>query len=147
MGSPEAIEKLYGEIESLKTQTASLKKQQRDLSLLIESNELQGIQDKINRINDRLTRMSQVMSQYKEVCLGLERMIVNDRIISETLSLVSIIDEQFPGNSALRTQLLTDSSAVRREIESCPTPNQLSLKFHDQWEKKLLDLGAKLIQF
>lgn len=147
MDSSEDTKKLYAEIESLKTQTASLRKQQRDVSLLIESCDLRGVQDKINRINDRIARMSQILSQYKDLFLGLERMIVNDRIISETQSLISIIDEQFPGNSALRTQLLNDSSSVRQEIDSSPAPNQLSLKFHEQWEKKLLDLGAKLIQF
>jgi len=147
MESPGSIEKIFAEIEYIKTQAASLKKQQKDLLLLIESNGLQGIQDTITRINDRINRMSQVMSQYKEVLLGLERMIVHDRITFETLSLVSIIDEQFPGNKPLRNQLLTDSSAVRKEIESSSEPNQLSLKFHNQWEKKLSDLGAELIQF
>jgi len=147
MESPGSIEKIFAEIEYIKTQAASLKKQQKDLLLLIESNGLQGIQDTITRINDRINRMSQVMSQYKEVLLGLERMIVHDRITFETLSLVSIIDEQFPGNKPLRNQLLTDSSAVRKEIESSSEPNQLSLKFHNQWEKKLSDMGAKLIQF
>jgi hypothetical protein len=147
MTSPGSIEKIYADIESLKTQNASLKKQQRDLSLLIESSGLQGIQDQITRINDRLNRMYQVISQYKEVCLGLERMIVYDRITFETLSLVSIIDDQFPANNALRNQLLTESSAVRKEVESSSAPSQLSTKFHNQWEKKLSDLGAKLIHF
>lgn len=147
MAAPDSIEKIFAEIESLKTQSASLKKQQRDLSTLIETCDLQSVNDKINRINDRITRMSQVMSQYKEVFISLERMIVYDRITSETMALVSIIDDQFRGNKELRNQLLTESSAVRKEIESSTTPNQLSLKFHEQWEKKLQDLGAKFIQF
>ncbi len=147
MESPGSIEKIFADIENLKTQNASLKKQQKDLSLLMESSGLQGVQDQITRINDRINRMSQVMSQYKDVLLGLERMIVYNRVTSETLSLVSIIDEQFPGNNALRNQLLADSSAVRNEIESSAAPSQLSLKFHNQWEKKLSDLGAKFIQF
>lgn len=147
MAAPESVEKIYAEIESLKTQTASLKKQQRDLSSLIEACDLQGVQDKINRINDRIARLSQVMSQFKDVFTSLERMIVYDRLTSETLALVSIIDAQFPRNKALRDQLLEESSAVRKEIESSPSPNQLSLKFHEQWEKKLTELGAKFIQF
>ena len=147
MESPGSLQKIFADIENLKTQNASLKKQQKDLSSLIESSGLQGVQDQITRINDRINRMSQVMTQYKEVLLALERMIVYNRITFETLSLVSIIDEQFPGNNALRNQLLTDSSAVRKEIESSSAPNQLSLEFHNQWEKKLSDLGAKLIQF
>ena len=132
MESPGSLEKIFADIENLKAQNASLKKQQKDLSLLVESSGLQGVQDQITRINDRINRMSQVMTQYKEVLLALERMIVYNRITFETLSLVSIIDEQFPGNNALRNQLLTDSSAVRKEIESSSAPNQLSLEFHNQ---------------
>jgi len=89
-----------------------------------------------------------VAKQNAQTLLELQRLVASQKVNSDVDTLVSIIDNQFRNKSTtMRTQVVTEASAVKAQIQTSNKPIVLAVGFYQKWEKTFHDLGADVISY
>jgi hypothetical protein len=77
----------------------------------------------------------------------LQQHISGMKINSDSHSIEDIINAQFPNKHTLKTQMLTDATRAKSQIEVSSEPWVIVKEFHDKWENELEHLGADFINY
>ena len=109
------------------------------------------IDDKIELIKRELQKFKiahdAVANQHAQKLLELQRIVSGFKVNSDVDTFTSIIDNQFPNKSSMRTQILTEAAAIKPQILTSNKPIDLAIGYHKKWEKALRNLGADFISY
>lgn len=88
-----------------------------------------------------------IANQHAQTLLELQRIVAGAKVNTDVRSFTSVIDDQFPNKSAMRTQVFTEAVAIKSQIHTSDKPIVLAAEFYKKWEKTFRDLGADFISY
>jgi hypothetical protein len=109
------------------------------------------VDDKIKLIKRELQQLKvahdAVGNQNAQAILKLQRIVSGLKVNSDVDTFASIIDTQFSNKQTMRTQVVTEASAIKAQIQTSNEPIDVAVKFYLKWEKTFRDLGADVISY
>jgi hypothetical protein len=117
-----------------------IRRQLKKLTERAQSLEDMDFQDQLNRLNERIIEISDAVLESQQATANLQVSFCRELYHG-------ILITQFRERKDLKTQLVIDAAAAKKEIESSKTPLITSYIFANQWLNTLLKLGAKGVRY
>lgn len=103
--------------------------------------------ERFEAIEVDIVSIKESIKQLSKMSLENQQALANLQISFDSELYKSILQRQFPAKKHLVTQLFTNASAARKEVESSKTPLITSYKFSNKWREYLLKLGAEVVEY
>lgn len=109
------------------------------------------VDDKIKPIKRELKQLKAahdaVAKQNGQAILALQQLASGIKVNSDVDTFTSIIDTQFRSKTSMRTQIITEASVIKSQIQTSNEPIGLAVQFYQKWAKTFRDLGADIISY
>jgi len=145
-----ALYKELAKIEDFKKEVRSLKKRLGKVEGQTESFKLIDFQKQLDHLDERITKLSDeltaITNQQAKGLLEVAQLTAAFEINSAVGDLRNIIDYQLSDSNTLITQLVVDASNAKSKAMASKKPYSTVTEFKNKWKKRLLELGADIIE-